>query len=127
MINDRYEQIILSFEKYIFNSSNTLVCRPNFCEEKYDWHYDYYNGKPGKSPYSLGDFCKIQLNREIKYPIKFVRGAYMSIGKELILRNSLDYYENILNNSTLSKYSYLEEAHFMERLWLLIFLGQPIS
>lgn len=127
MINDRNEQKIMPFDKYLFNSKNNITGKLSYCEEDYNWNYDYYNNKIGKSKYTLGDFCEKILKKKFIYPLKFVRGAYISVGKNLILQNPKNYYENILNNSFLSTYSDLEDAHFMERLWIQIFCGIPIS
>jgi hypothetical protein len=124
MINDRSEQTIRPFHNYLFNSANTIFARLDYLEESYNWNWEYYKDKPNsKSDYCLGDFCKKILLRTFKdYPPKFVRGAYISVGKNIILKNSKEYYQNILDKSKLSTDSDPEEAHFMERLWLHMFL-----
>jgi hypothetical protein len=122
MINDRSEQKILPFDKYLFNSNNSITGNISICYEGSDWNYNAYTNTSGKSDYNLGTFCEKVLARRYKQFSPFIRGAYMSIGKKCILKNSRKYYENILKMSKLSLECNPEDAHFMERLWLYIFL-----
>lgn len=124
MINDRGEQRILPFQNYLFNSPNTIFARLDYLEELYDWNYEYYNDKPNsKSSYCLSKFCNDVLMRKFNdYPKRFIRGAYISVGKNVILKNTKEYYQNILDKSKLSTDNDPEDGHFMERLWLHIFM-----
>lgn len=76
-----------------------------------------YNESHGKIPY----FCE-EHGIDIKHTdiVRFTPGAQFVVSREKIKKNSLSFYEKLLNTMTITN-SNPNEAHIMERLWGYIF------
>ena len=118
-INDRPDQILLDWTEYFKNNGKVNGRIVNLCE-----NYDWKNTGEGiaTSQYSLGSFCEQVLKKDWKSFNKvWIRGMFMSVPKELILKNPKEYYQDILRLSNLSNHTNPEDGFFMERLWFAIF------
>ena len=57
-------------------------------------------------------------------PVRWVPGAYFSVGRNLVHRNPRQYYKHILNATNLTLCADPEDGHYMERAWMAIFQPQ---
>ena len=68
---------------------------------------------------SFIDWFKININTSYPNPIKIYSNAIFSVKKEFILKNTKEYYENLILN--VNFHDNPAEGHFFERSWYYIF------
>ena len=123
-ISDRECKDTISFETFFHSRDNDLIgCKmSNQLTNNFNFRLDNYNNKKLEpSPYSLGEFFEKVLGIRYSNDSDIIYQSNFAVGKKRILRYSKQYYLNVLNNTTLSKHTFPEEAHYMERAWAILF------
>jgi hypothetical protein len=115
-IGDRSDQPIYPFVWYFkdvglkdIRAYITDVCDP----PSFKW---------GDNNYTLGQFFKNVIG--IPYNImkqKWVKGDWISIGRELIRRRPLEYYKNVYNKCRFNRSLRIPELYFLERSFYMMF------
>ena len=123
-ISDRQCIDSMPFATFFHSRDNDLIgCKmSNQLTNNFNFRLDNYNNKKLEpSSYNLGEFFEKVLG--IRYPSEsdIIYQSNFAVGKKRILRYSKHYYLNLLNNTTLSKHTFPEEAHYMERAWSVLF------
>ena len=136
-INTRKEQSLGPFKRYMDNGVDSFYgSNVRWASDPFTWRYPsparYQRQRPGHgmSAYTLGVFFAVVLQRDYRTSgpnrTRWIPGAYFSVGRNLVHRNSRRYYQRILNSANLSVHIDPEEVHYMERGWRSIFLGDGI-
>ena len=125
-ISDRDCNKTLPFETFFHSRDNDLIgCKIKMgalYNTNFNFRMDNYNNKKLEpSPYNLGEFFEKVLGIRYSNDSDIIYQSNFAVGKKRILRYSKQYYLNVLNNTTLSKHTFPEEAHYMERAWGVLF------
>ena len=88
-------------------------------QKDYRYKNKFKNGEIKKSDLTFREFAK-KIFPNIPYFINTSYGGCFAVSKNKILKNSFDFYQNLLN--ILSKSSNPIEGHYMERLWCYMFI-----
>ena len=123
-INTRVEQRLGPPERYMRNGVDRFYgnnVRAMGRRNGYGWHL--HSDSVRASGHTLGSFFANVLHRNLSQSSPWVPGAYFSVGRNAVHRNSRRYYQRIMQNTNLSVHSAPEEAHFMERAWMSIFFA----
>ena len=130
-INTRIEQRLGPPERYMRNGIDTFYgnnVRAMGRHNGYGWQHHpdrvRYPSRGGASGHTLGSFFANVLHRNLSQSSPWVPGAYFSVGRNVVHRNSRRYYQRILQDTNLSVHSAPEEGHFMERAWMSIFFAK---
>jgi hypothetical protein len=85
------------------------------------WAERYAGGEIRPSPVSLAEYARLQLGVDIdaRGALTYHPGALFAVSRERVLTRSLGFYECLL--ATVQHHPHPEEAHYLERLWPLIF------
>ena len=151
-INSRVEQRLARADSYMNNSENSFFGNHvRVAQHPFNWRYPSRTRYPrngnatrSMSAYTLGEFFTKVLHR--KYvsnadyqrslkgtrnrtrgepgPVRWVPGAYFSVGRNLVHRNPRQYYKHILNATNLTLCADPEDGHYMERAWMAILQPQ---
>lgn len=123
-INTRVEQRLGPPERYMRNGVDRFYgnnVRAMGRRNGYGWHL--HSDSVRASGHTLGSFFANVLHRNLSQSSPWVPGAYFSVGRNAVHRNSRRYYQRIMQNTNLSVHSAPEEGHFMERAWMSIFFA----
>ena len=123
-ISDRSCKDTIPLENFFHNRDNDFVCCMSKMNENSEWkHPPEYNGrKLAPSPHkNIGEFFKQVLEINFINNCDTFYQSNFAVGRKRIHKHPKSYYENILNNTTISKHTFPEEGHFMERAWYQMF------
>ena len=82
------------------------------------WYFLHYNYKNNK-PITFVDWFTLNITTIYPNPINIYTCAIFAVKKELILQNSIEYYQNLI--LTVNHHINSSEGHFFERSWYYIF------